>query len=136
MRLGWSSGLFEDPLVAGGGPLDESLGEPEGNLVLGGLLGVGAVDEIAADDLAKVATDGARGGVGRLGGAEDLAALCRRVESLPDHRDDGTGGHVVDQPGKEGLAVEIFVVLLKMGATGRGQLHRDELEALLFESEN
>ena len=37
----------------------DALGEPEANLVLGGLDGVGAVDDVAADLDAEVTADGA-----------------------------------------------------------------------------
>lgn len=45
--------------------------EPEGNLLLGVLDGVGAVADVAADIDGEVATDGARGRVKRVGGTED-----------------------------------------------------------------
>ena len=41
--------LLVDPLGHGGGVLGQALGEPQRDLALGGLDGVGAVDDVAAD---------------------------------------------------------------------------------------
>lgn len=49
-------------------------------------------------------------GVGR---AEHDTAGLDRIETLPDHRDDGAGGHVLDEAGEERLALEVSVVCRK-----------------------
>ena len=46
----------------------------------------------------------------RVGGAEHLAAGLDGVKTLPDHRDDGAGSHVLDEAGEEGLPLEVSVV--------------------------
>lgn len=57
--------LLVGPLVHGVLVRGDALGEPEADLMLGGLDGVGAVDDVAANLDAEVSTDGAG-----LGGAE------------------------------------------------------------------
>lgn len=67
-----TSNLLVDPTGLGGGPLLELGGtEPESNLLLGVLDGVGTVADVAADIDGVVATDGARGRGKRVGGTED-----------------------------------------------------------------
>jgi len=82
---------------SGGGLLvDVELGrlEPEGNLLLGALNGVGAVADVAADIDGVVTTDGTGGGVTGVGGTEDDTASLDDVLALPDHGADGTAQHV------------------------------------------
>jgi len=43
-------------------------------------------------------------------GAEHSTAGLDGVQTLPDHGDDGTSGHVLDQTGEEGLVLEILIV--------------------------
>lgn len=85
---------------------------PEGDLVLGALGAVGAVDDVAANVNAKVAPDGASLGISGVGGTNDLAAVDDGVPALEDHGDDGAGREVVHQAGEERLLREISVVLL------------------------
>ncbi len=64
--------LLVDPVELSGLPVDEVLLlEPEGNLLLGVLDGVGSVADVATDIDGEVATDGARGRGKRVGGTED-----------------------------------------------------------------
>ena len=51
-----------------------------------------------------------RGGGERVGSTEHGTTGLDGIQSLPDHGDDGTSGHVLDQAGEEGLALEILVV--------------------------
>ena len=46
----------------------------------------------------------------RVGGAEHGTAGLDRIETLPDHGNDGAGSHVLDEAGEEGLALEVSVV--------------------------
>lgn len=79
----------------------------------------------------KRATDGTRtrGGREGVGGTKHGAASLDRVETLPDHGDDGAGGHVLDEAGEEGLALEVSVVCKKSAlsdaARGRWACQRD-----------
>ena len=64
-----------DPVVHGLGPLVQlGFGEPEADLVVGAFDRVRAVANVAADLDREVATDGARGGVGGVGGSEHNSA--------------------------------------------------------------
>ena len=60
-------------------------------LALGGLDGVGAVDDVAADIDGKVAADGARRRDQRVGGTDQGAALLDDVLALPHLQHDGRG---------------------------------------------
>jgi hypothetical protein len=87
--------LLVDPVELGALPaLNLTLLEPEGNLLLAVLDGVGAVAHVAADVKSVVATDGARGGGEGVGGTEDGAAGLDGVTAFPDHGADGAGAHV------------------------------------------
>ena len=108
--------------------------EPKANLVVGGLDGVRAVDDVSADIDAEVTADGAGGGVEGLGGTEHLAAGDDGVVALPDHGADGAGGGVVDETLEEVLGGQISVVLLEVFTAWSAQLHGDELEALSLEA--
>jgi len=103
--------LFVNPLVAIKGVVKNTLGEPEGNLLFGGLDSVRAVADVHADLDGEVATDGAGGGVGGVGLAEHLAAGLDGTLANPDHAADGAGEHVLDQLGEEGALGEVSVVL-------------------------
>lgn len=95
------------------------------------------------------------GGLEGVGSTEHDAAGLDGVKSLPDHGDDGAGGHVLDQAGEEGLALEIGVVcgqgsaparrcdaialsggrtLLEVLLGGVDELEGDQLEAALLEA--
>jgi hypothetical protein len=87
--------LLVDPVVLGGLPAVELvLLEPEGNLLLSVLDGVGTVADVATDVNGEVATDGARGGGSGVGGTEKGTAGLDGVAALPDHGADGARVHV------------------------------------------
>lgn len=109
-----SSRLFVDPIDGSRGPGDQLLlVEPQSDLLLGRLDGIGAVDDVAADLDAEVTTDGAGQGVGGVGGTEHLTAGLDHIEALPDHGHHGAGVHVVDESGEEGASRQVGVVLLQ-----------------------
>lgn len=90
-----TSNLLVDPTGLGGGPLLELGGtEPESNLLLGVLDGVGTVADVAADIDGVVTTDGTGGGGQGVGGTQDGTAGLDGVLALPDHGADGTAQHV------------------------------------------
>lgn len=51
-----------------------------------------------------------RRGLERVGRAEHSAASLDSVKSLPDHGDDRARGHVLNEGGEEGLALEVSIV--------------------------
>lgn len=64
--------LLVDPVELGSLVADDlALLEPESNLLLGVLDGVGTVADVSADIDGEVTTDGARGRGKRVGGTED-----------------------------------------------------------------
>lgn len=76
-------GLLVDP-VEGSGLVRDGLTilEPESNLLLGVLDGVGAVADVAADIDGEVTTDGARGGGKGVGGTEDSYLMGQKGRHL------------------------------------------------------
>ena len=135
MRRDTQSSSLVDPGVGVVGPVAElSIREPEGDLLVGRLDGVGTVANVSADIDAVVTSDGAGLGVERLGGTEHLSAGEDDVGTLPDHAADGAGGGVLDETVEEALGGKISVVLLELLSAGLGKLHGDELEALGLEA--
>lgn len=108
--------------------------EPKGDLLLGGVDGVRAVADVAADIDGKITTDGARGGGERVGSTEELAADLDDLLALPDHGADGARAHVGDKTGEEWLVGEVRVVLLEVLLAGGHELDGDELVATLLEA--
>ena len=102
--------LLVDPVEASLLPaLDLAVLEPESNLLLGVLDGVGAVADVAADIDGEVATDGAGGRGGGVGGTEEDAVGLDGVTALPDHGADGARVHVW---GSVSMDMLCFFVLL------------------------
>ena len=135
MRRGRRLSLLVDPVEASLLPaLDLAVLEPESNLLLGVLDGVGAVADVAADIDGEVATDGAGGRGGGVGGTEEDTAGLDGVTALPDHGADGAGGHVGNETGEERLAGEVGVVGLEVLLGGGDQLDGRELEAAVLEA--
>lgn len=66
--------LLVQPGLDGGGPLSSALREPQADLVLSGLNGVRAVDDVAANLNGEVTADGAGLRGQRVGGTDQLAA--------------------------------------------------------------
>src|SRR5699024_7095499 len=104
------------------------LGEPDPDLAGGGLLGVGAVDEVLDDGevllAGEVAADGAGRRLGGIGGTGQGAEAGDHVDALGDDRDQGRGAHVLHQARVEGLALVLGVVRGELlgggGALGEG----------------
>jgi hypothetical protein len=62
----------------------EARSVPEGDLVLGALGTIRAVDDVAANVNAEVTPDGASLSISGVGGTNDLAAVDDGVPALPD----------------------------------------------------
>ena len=65
---------------------------------------------VLAPDNRSVAGKRTRGGRERVGGAEHGAAGLDGVKALPDHRDNGAGGHIGDEAFEERPVLEISVI--------------------------
>jgi len=129
--------LLVDLALEDGVPVGDLVGlEPEGELGLGSIGGVGAVADVAADLNGEVAADGAREGVGGVGGAEEGAAALDDAEARPAHGDDGARREVVDEGAVEGLGREVDVVGLGLLLGGSEHLEAHQLVALLLEASN
>ncbi len=118
------------PLLLAGVPLLDALGEPQSDLGLSGLDGIRAVAHVAAHLHAQVTTDGTRGRVGWVGGAQQGAAHLDHIGSLPHHADHGAGHDVVNQGAEKALGRQVGVVLLDVLASGGLQLEGSQFEAL------
>lgn len=124
---------LKNPLLESTGVLDDTFGEPELNLLLGALNGVGAMADVAANREAEVTTDGADGGLQRVGSTEHDAASLNSIETLPDHRNNRARRHVFDQAREKGLALEVRIVVLEMLLRRLNELEGNQLEASLLE---
>jgi len=125
---------LEDPALLGVGVLDNTFGEPQSDLLLGALDGIRAVADVAANSQSVITTDGADGGLQWVGSSKHDATGLHCVQALPDHSNYGSGGHVLNETGEEGLALKIGIVLLKVLWGCVNELEGDQLEATLFES--
>jgi len=89
--------LLVDPVGLGELPgVELVLLEPEIDLLLGVLDGVGTVADVATDVNGEVATDGAGGGGSGVGGTEEGTAGLDGITALPDHGADGARVHVCE----------------------------------------
>lgn len=86
-RLRYHKDLLVDELLHDAGVGDDTVGEPEGDLLLGALDGVGTVAEVAADINAEVTADGAGEGGEGVGLTEEDTARLDNTLSGPDHGD-------------------------------------------------
>lgn len=81
-----------------------------------------------------VTPDGARSRGERVGSTKHNSASLDGVKTLPDHADNRTGHHVLDEAREEGLRGEVRVVLLEVLLGRSVELEGNELEASLLES--
>lgn len=77
----------------------------------------------------EVATDGAREGLERVGGADHAASLRYNIETLPAHGDDRRGADEGNEVREEGALFEICVMVLREVLGNRHHLEADELVA-------
>lgn len=113
---------------------DLLVGEPHGDLVLSAVGRVAAVDDVAANGDAKVATDAASLRVVGVGGTHELAALLDDVGALPDHADDGARGEVLAEARVELEVAQVLVVGLRHLEAGVEHLEADQLVATRLEA--
>jgi len=123
-----------DPCVSVSHILCQLLGlEPQSNLPLGGFNTIRSVNDVACNLNAEVSTDGAWVGVLGVGLAKHDPAGLDSVSSLPDHWDDWSRAHVVDEATEEGLFGEVRVVLPQQLIVSLHEFHGDKLKSLLLE---
>src|SRR4051812_37896575 len=105
-------------------PVEQLAGlEEEPDLALGGLLGVGAVDEVVLVGDAVVAADRAGLGLEAEGRAHELARDVDRVRTLERERHDGRARHELHEALVEALALVRRVVPLGEVARDLHELH-------------
>ena len=92
------------------------------------------MDHVLVHDEAEIAADGARGRLGRVGGAHERTALGHGALAGDDHLHHGAGGDVRDQPVVEGLALVLGVVRLCLLGGDHAQLHALDGEAGALEA--
>ena len=95
------------------------LWEPDPDLALGRLVGVGAVDHVESHLEGEVPADQAGGGLDRVGGTDQLAGGRDRFGSLEDDRDQRSAGDEVDELAEERLLGVLGVVLVGDRLVGR-----------------
>lgn len=84
------------------------------NLAVGRVNGIGSVADIASGLDAEVSADGSWGGSEWVGSSEHGTSLLDDVKSLPDHGDDWSRAHVLDEGWEEWFVLEVLVVNLKI----------------------
>lgn len=90
----------------------EAFREPHSNFPLSRLNGIRAMADVAANINGEIATNGARGGVRRLGSAEHDTAGLNGSLTLPHDAAHGAGAHIIDKATEESLGRQIGVVIL------------------------
>lgn len=108
-------GLFVDPVVdlLVFVVVDLVWLEPMSNLTVSRVDGIRSVADVASGLDAEVSADGSWGGREWVGGSEHDTSLLDDVESLPDHRDNWSRAHVLDERWEEWLVLQVLVVDLK-----------------------
>src|SRR4051812_48511270 len=110
------------------------LGEPDPDLPLGRLVGVGAVDHVEGHLEGEVAADRAGSGLDRVGGANQLARRLHRFGALEHHRHQGAAGDEGDELAEEGLVGVLGVVVVGDLLAGAHRLQGGDPQALALEA--
>jgi len=128
--------LLVDPVVGASLPVNNLVisTEPQLDLLLCALHSVGTVAYVPADFNAVVSTDGTRAGLEWVCLTQHDTSCLNNVLTLPHHRDDRSGAHVLDKSREERLGGEVSVVFLEQLLRGPHEFHSDQLKALLFEA--
>lgn len=83
------------------------------------------MDDVSSNINAEVSSDGAWLRLKRLGLSEHLSSSGHNVTSLPNHGNDRSTVHVLDQFWEEREMREILVVLLEVLLSWRDELESD-----------
>lgn len=101
-----------NPTIDGRLPVDQLLiTKPQGNLFAGRLIGIRSMYDVTANLDAQIASDGTRETVSRIRLTQHDTSCLYCVEALPDHRDDRSAAHILNERGEERLVSEIGIVL-------------------------
>lgn len=90
--------------------------------------------DVATNINGKVTSDGTRGRLKRVGGSKDSTSLLDNILTLPDGSKNGAGAHVGQKSSKEGLLLEIGVVVSKKSLRGGAKLDSNKLISTLLEA--
>src|SRR5918994_4909246 len=123
------------PAGAGNGASADDLVAREelGDLDLGVVLAVGAVDRVLADGLGIELADGAFGGALRVGGAHDLAVAEHGVLAFQNLHDDRSRDHEVHELAEKGTLLVDRVEGLGLAAAHENALLGDDPQAGLLD---
>ena len=100
------------PGVVALGLLEFVTGEEVADFEGGGVFGVGAVDGVFADRASELLADGSLFGLGRVGGAHELAEVGDGVVFFEDHGIDDAGAHEISEFAEEAaLGVDVVEAL-------------------------
>ena len=89
---------------------------------------------VLADVRAEQLADGARRGLGRVGGAHEVAPAGDRLVLLEDGDDDGRAGHELHQLAEERALPVHLVEPLGLGAREVPHAQREDAEAALLDA--
>lgn len=112
----------------------DTSGEPQGNFLLGALNAIRAMADIATNINTIVTTDSSGSASQGIGFTEHLAASLDDILALPDHGENGSTGHKVNETGEEGLSAQVSIVLVEELARGSHHLGSQELETALLKT--
>jgi len=130
-----SNCLFVDEFVGGGSPVDELFWlEPKCDLLLGRLLGVGTVNDVATQVDAEITANRSWEGLLRISLTHHHSASFGGILAFPHHGNDGTRGDELDELVVKGLVFQVDIMLLDMLCRSLHEFHGDKLEASLLES--
>jgi len=126
---------FVNKAVGGGFPVDQLLGlEPKRDLLLGRLLGVGTVNDVATQVDAEITANRSWEGLLRISLTHHHSASFGGILAFPHHGNDGTRGDELDELVVKGLVFQVDIMLLDMLRRSLHEFHGDKLEASLLES--
>jgi len=128
----WSN--FVDPFVRVVFPGQNVLTEPQFDFFLSILNGVGSVADVTTSDNSVISSDGSRVWCQRIGGSEQESSGGNNSSSFPDHADDGTWQHVVNEGREEGSCTKVGIVLFKVFFGWGGQFKSSKVVSFLLES--
>jgi hypothetical protein len=83
------------------------------------------VANVSTDINAEISSDGSGGGSKRVGLSQHGSALFDGIFSFPDHGNNGSASHILDQTWEKGFFAEIGVVLFEVFLGGLNEFQGD-----------